>query len=224
MDIDDKHFNDPDSDDEANNHLSGMERSHLSNRHFGQARSLQLKVIRGRRVVDERWIPPLKLLIPSTASILVSTVPSVVEVVGNVSSSFQVLGTVSIPVAIVPPVVGVIGSESSFVSFVVSVEPLEGVEHQVKEKRVDKWEKVAPKRALVDEGDVASSANVKRGRMDPPQETAGSILTLPSMVQILILYFSDWTERINNGSRQDECGPVKTDEDGRDEHRSESCS
>ncbi|KAL2538708.1 hypothetical protein Fot_20099 [Forsythia ovata] len=45
MDIDDKHFDDPDSDDEANNHLSGVGRSRLSSRYFGQARSLQLKVL-----------------------------------------------------------------------------------------------------------------------------------------------------------------------------------
>ncbi|KAL2489457.1 hypothetical protein Fot_42749 [Forsythia ovata] len=44
MYIDDKYFDDPDSDDEADNHFSGVERSRLSSRHFGQARSLQLKV------------------------------------------------------------------------------------------------------------------------------------------------------------------------------------
>ncbi|KAL2489381.1 hypothetical protein Fot_42673 [Forsythia ovata] len=44
MDIDDKYFDDPDSDDEAGNHFSGVEMSYLSSRYFGQAKSLQLKV------------------------------------------------------------------------------------------------------------------------------------------------------------------------------------
>ncbi|KAL2489456.1 hypothetical protein Fot_42748 [Forsythia ovata] len=90
--------------------------------------------IRGRRIVDERGIPLLKLLIPSTASIPASTVPSVMGVVGNVLSPLLVLGTTSVPVAIAPSVVGVVGSESSSVPSVASVEPLEGVEHQVKGK------------------------------------------------------------------------------------------
>ncbi|KAL2529611.1 hypothetical protein Fot_22212 [Forsythia ovata] len=46
MDIDDKYFDDPDLDDEDNNYLSGMERLRLSSQHFGQARNLQLKVVK----------------------------------------------------------------------------------------------------------------------------------------------------------------------------------
>ncbi|KAL2549991.1 hypothetical protein Fot_11521 [Forsythia ovata] len=85
----------------------------------------------------------------------------------------------------------------------VSVEPLEGVEHHVKEKVIDEREKVVPKRALEDEGDAVGSVNVKRGRMAPPQETVGSIPTFPSMAQISIPDSSDWTKCINIGSRRD---------------------
>ncbi|KAL2526881.1 hypothetical protein Adt_11935 [Abeliophyllum distichum] len=76
MDIDDRHFDDPNSDDKADNHLpkvsmilvrlllspvvilrkremvirgmhlSSLERLHLSSRHFGQTRSLQLRVVK----------------------------------------------------------------------------------------------------------------------------------------------------------------------------------
>ncbi|KAL2493909.1 Uncharacterized protein Fot_37666 [Forsythia ovata] len=126
--------------------------------------------------MDEREIPSLKLLILSTAFIPTSTVPWVVGVVGNVSSSIPVPSMVHVPVAIVHPVVRIVEIELSYVPSVASVEQLEGVEHQVKGKWVDKWEKVAPKRALEDEGDTAGSANVNRGGIAPPQETTGSIL------------------------------------------------
>ncbi|KAL2529610.1 hypothetical protein Fot_22211 [Forsythia ovata] len=129
--------------------------------HFSK---LHVFKIRGGRVVDEREISLLKLLIPSMASILASTVSLFVEVVGNVSSSLSVPGTTSIPVATVSLVVGVVGA---------SVEPSKSVEHQVKENGIDEWQKVAPKRALEDEGDDAGSASFKRSRMVPPQETAG---------------------------------------------------
>ncbi|KAL2549884.1 hypothetical protein Fot_11414 [Forsythia ovata] len=137
--------------------------------------------IREGMVVDERETHPLKLLIPSTASIPTSTVP---------------------------PMVGVVGGESSFVPSVASVELSEGVKHQAKGKRIDEEENVTPKRTLEDEGDTAGSASFKKGLMAPPQETEGSIPTLPSTVQIPILDSSDWTECINIGSCQDELHPA----------------
>ncbi|KAL2518592.1 hypothetical protein Adt_14839 [Abeliophyllum distichum] len=93
MDIDDIHFDDPDLDDEIDNHLSKMstilvrllsssvmifqkgemviggmhlsrsERLHLSSRHFGQARSLQLRVLRklSLRLIREAFVNGAKL-------------------------------------------------------------------------------------------------------------------------------------------------------------------
>ncbi|KAL2538229.1 Glutamine amidotransferase type-2 domain-containing protein [Forsythia ovata] len=188
MDINDKHFDDPNSDDEADSHLSGVEKSNLSSRHFGHARSLQLKVIRGGRVV------------PSVAPNPTSTVHLAVEAVGDVSSFPSALNMAPVPKAIVllstvPPMVEDIGGVLSFLPLVIEVRddssspppivevrddshflPLESstsspvdVQHQdkVDGAAIGEEEKVAQKRGLEGEDDVADSGRIKKSRMAP---------------------------------------------------------
>ncbi|KAL2525681.1 hypothetical protein Adt_10735 [Abeliophyllum distichum] len=62
--------------------------------------------IRGERVVDEKETFFLRLLIPRMALIPVSTVPTVMEVVVGVSSSFPTPSTASVTMVIVPPTQG----------------------------------------------------------------------------------------------------------------------
>ncbi|KAL2465953.1 hypothetical protein Adt_41804 [Abeliophyllum distichum] len=130
MDINDRHFDDPDSDDEDDNHLSKMSTilvrflsspvmilqkremvtleqstSHAGDKFAAEGGFHFSKIpvfkIRDRRVTDERGTPHPILLAPSMAPNLMSTVLPVVEVVGGVSSLLSTSSVAPIPVAIV---------------------------------------------------------------------------------------------------------------------------
>ncbi|KAL2505653.1 hypothetical protein Adt_21274 [Abeliophyllum distichum] len=69
--------------------------------------------IRGEKVVDEKETILPRLSIPSTTSIVVSTILSIVEVAGNILSSLPTLSAASVLATVVLLMVGTIGGDSS---------------------------------------------------------------------------------------------------------------
>ncbi|KAL2486461.1 hypothetical protein Adt_31217 [Abeliophyllum distichum] len=183
MNIEDKSFDDPDSDDEAKaicrriQPLLVMAGNHFSKIHVFK--------IRGEKLVDEKKTLFLRPITLSTVSTPASTVPLVVQMARSVSSFLPTLNTMSISAAIIPPTIGVVGDYSSSVLFETSMNPLVDVQYQDKGKWVvvDEGEKVVPKRSLKDEGDDIDFVRVKRGRMALHKKNAKSIPTSPSAAQ-----------------------------------------
>ncbi|KAL2465446.1 hypothetical protein Adt_41297 [Abeliophyllum distichum] len=110
MDIDDRHFNDPDSNDEVENHLSKvstmlvrlllnpvliLQKGEMVIEGFYFFHIPVLK-IRGGKVMDKRRTPHPRLSVPSVAPNLASTVHQVVEALGDVSSFFPASNTVHV--------------------------------------------------------------------------------------------------------------------------------
>ncbi|KAL2558904.1 hypothetical protein Fot_03643 [Forsythia ovata] len=139
-----------------------------------------------------------------------SSVPPVVETVGNVSFSFPTSSTTPVLAAIVLSIVEV-GDDSSFLPprrrswgdssslplvlevrddlsslpSKISTSPPVDVQHQDKGKGVviDEMEKVATKMSLEEEGAVVDSGRVKGSRMALTQEISESVPTSPIAVQ-----------------------------------------
>ncbi|KAL2512998.1 hypothetical protein Adt_18598 [Abeliophyllum distichum] len=166
IDIDDRHFDDHDSNDEANNHLPKVSTI------FVRLLSSPVMILRkGNMVIGgvlysfgsgSGWGVLSSFPTSSTAPVLAVVVPLVVGV-GNDSSS--------------PPLVVKVGDDSSFLPSKTSMSSPIDVQHQDKEKEVviDEEKKVAMKRALEEEGAVVDSRRVKRSRMAPTQETSESV-------------------------------------------------
>ncbi|KAL2501458.1 hypothetical protein Fot_35306 [Forsythia ovata] len=113
MDINDRHFDDPDSD------VNDIGKIVVEPIMILRKRDIVIGD-KGGRVVDERGTLLPRLSIPSTAPNPASPVPPVVETVGDVSSSFPTSSTVP-PVAFIPLVVETVGNVSSSLPPVVEV-------------------------------------------------------------------------------------------------------